>query len=245
MKTKRDGRFWFKALLLSTAIFWLCTGLSAQTIQNGFPAETVEQRVKKLAAIGQTNISFDSPQIGNKQLPAVNAKGNTIEQALEKSLAGSGLTFKKIAENTYIIISLPVKAAATERKTKISGKVVDNKGLPIIGSTVQVKELANAGTMTDADGTFILETILPSTLTISYIGYQKKEIQIKNNSPLHVVLESDDQLLDEVVVVGYGVQKKVNLTGAVSSIGSDQLEQRTVLSTSAALQGLALSLIHI
>lgn len=239
MKTKRDGRFWFKALLLSTAIFWLCTGLSAQTIQDGFPAETVEQRVKKLAAIGQTNISFDSPQIGNKQLPAVNAKGNTIEQALEKSLAGSGLTFKKIAENTYIIISLPVKAAATERKTKISGKVVDNKGLPIIGSTVQVKELANAGTMTDADGTFILETILPSTLTISYIGYQKKEIQIKNNSPLHVVLESDDQLLDEVVVVGYGVQKKVNLTGAVSSIGSDQLEQRTVLSTSAALQGLA------
>src|SRR5690625_2589626 len=121
----------------------------------------------------------------------------------------------------------------------VNGIVTDQDGEPLIGVNIQVKG-SDKGTATDFDGKFILEDIDENAvLVVSYVGYQTQEVTVSGRSELTITLTSDAQLLDEVVVVGYGTQKKVNLTGAVSEIKSDELEFRSVNSATQALQGLA------
>src|SRR5690625_1129444 len=121
----------------------------------------------------------------------------------------------------------------------VSGTVMDQEGEPLIGVNIQVKG-SDKGTATDFDGKFSLEDIDENAvLVVSYIGYQTQEVTVSGRSELTIILTSDAQLLDEVVVVGYGAVRKRDLTGAVSSIKSDELEFRSVNSATQALQGLA------
>lgn len=120
---------------------------------------------------------------------------------------------------------------------KITGVVKDAAGVPIIGANVRVKGSTN-GTITDIDGNFSLD-IAENTelLEVSYIGYKSQVLQIKGKKELVVVLKEDTEVLDEVVVVGFGTQKKVNLTGAVSIVSSEAFEDRPVQNVAMMLQG--------
>lgn len=122
---------------------------------------------------------------------------------------------------------------------KITGTVVDKAGLPVIGANVIVKGTTN-GTVTDVEGRFSLEIPENAVLLVSYIGYVEREMQVGDESALSIILQEDTQALEEVVVVGYGTQKKINLTGAVESISSDVIEDRPIKSVADALQGTAL-----
>lgn len=115
--------------------------------------------------------------------------------------------------------------------------IVDNQGIPVIGANVVEKGTAN-GTITDIDGKFTLEVSGNATLQVSYIGYNTQELSVLGKTDFSIKLGEDTQALDEVVVVGYGTQKKVNLTGAVQSISSQDLTKRNLSSSSQALQGL-------
>lgn len=123
-------------------------------------------------------------------------------------------------------------------QNRISGVVTDEKNEPVIGANVVVKG-TNTAAMTDVNGKFQLAAKEGDVLLVSFIGYISREVAITNQSNLTIILEEDTQSLEEVVVVGYGTQKKVNLTGAVSAIGGEQLERRPIISTSNALQGVA------
>lgn len=130
---------------------------------------------------------------------------------------------------------LPLQA----QQVSISGIVTDKKlNEPIIGASVVVKGTSN-GCITDLDGNFQLNNVASgSTLVVSYIGYQTQEIPVqKGKISYQVTLSEDTQTLDEVVVVGFGTQKKVNLTGAVASVDNKKLESRPVTSVGQALQG--------
>ncbi len=119
----------------------------------------------------------------------------------------------------------------------IDATVIDQSGEPLIGVNIQVKG-TNKGTSTDIDGTFTLEDIDENAiLVISYIGYQTQEVSVAGRSHLTITMLPDSQLLDEVVVVGYGIQKKSNTTGAISSIRSDDLENVPNGRIEQALQG--------
>lgn len=122
----------------------------------------------------------------------------------------------------------------------ITGTVVDEKGETIIGANVQVKGEA-IGAITDIDGRFTLKNVSDkATLIISYIGYKNQEIKIGAQSDLSIKLKEDSELIDEVVVVGYAAQKKVNLTGSVSSVNmSDISEKRPITNLSSGLAGMA------
>ncbi len=121
----------------------------------------------------------------------------------------------------------------------IEGLVKNTEGEPLIGVNVQVKGTTK-GTATDFDGQFSLEDLNENAILVfSYIGYQTVEIPLDARQFLEVTMIADSELLDEVVVVGYGIQKKTNLTGAVSEINSEELELRSVNSATQALQGLA------
>lgn len=118
----------------------------------------------------------------------------------------------------------------------LTGTIVDGYGEPVIGANVVEKGTTN-GTVTDIDGKFSLEVAPDAVLTISFIGYIPKEITLKGEKELKVVLVEDMQKLDEVVVVGYGTQKKVNLTGAVEQVTSEVFDNRSVPNVTQALQG--------
>lgn len=121
---------------------------------------------------------------------------------------------------------------------EINGTVTDASGEPLIGVSVLVKETSN-GTITDINGKFNVNAAIGATLQVSYVGYTTQDVKIASASPLHIVLKEDTKHLEEVVVVGYGTQKKVNLTGSVSSITADELANKPVMSTAQALAGLA------
>lgn len=125
----------------------------------------------------------------------------------------------------------------------LSGTVKDVSGDPLIGVTVQVKNTIN-GTITDIDGNFSLTNVSPdATIEVSYVGMKTETINVDGRNNLEIVLEEDAELLEEVVVVGYGTQKKVNLTGSVSTVDfEDQALSRPVTTVANALSGMAAGL---
>lgn len=124
----------------------------------------------------------------------------------------------------------------SQQSSTVKGVVEDDMG-PVVGATVVVKGTTN-GTVTDMDGNFSLPGVKEgSILVVSYVGYLSQEITYTGQSSLRIQLKEDSKQLDEVVVVGYGSQKKVNLTGSVSTVDSKVLESRPVQNVSQALQG--------
>lgn len=118
----------------------------------------------------------------------------------------------------------------------IKGVVKDSNGEPLLGVNVIVKG-TTIGSVTDIDGNFSFEAPAGSTLVISYIGFKSEEIKVKGNTPLNIILKEDSEALDEVVVVGYGVQKKSDVTGALSSVKGEDLTKLSISRTDQALQG--------
>ena len=122
---------------------------------------------------------------------------------------------------------------------KVTGTVVDASGEPIIGASVMVKG-TSTGTVTDFDGNFAIDNAPQNaTLVISYVGYRTQNLAVDGKSQFNVTLEDDKQLLDEVVVVGYGVQRKSDVTGALTRVGEKEINSRPVNNAFEALQGKA------
>ncbi|MGB4088823.1 MAG: carboxypeptidase-like regulatory domain-containing protein, partial [Smithellaceae bacterium] len=115
----------------------------------------------------------------------------------------------------FLFFLLLLCAGASIAQTRVSGKVIDENGDPIIGATIQIKGTGQ-GTVTDLDGNFTLSAPADGTLVISYVGMKTQEVSVAPN--LQIVMQSASELLEEVVVVGYGSQRRENLTGAVSSV---------------------------
>ena len=132
---------------------------------------------------------------------------------------------------------LCTSASVFAQKT-VTGTVFDDTGMTVIGASVAEKG-TNNGAITDIDGKFTVKVQDDAILVISYIGYVTQEISVKGKTNINVTLKEDSEVLDEVVVVGYGVQKKANLTGAVATVASDKLESRATTSLSSSLSGLA------
>ncbi|MCC8155447.1 MAG: SusC/RagA family TonB-linked outer membrane protein, partial [Tannerellaceae bacterium] len=119
----------------------------------------------------------------------------------------------------------------------LKGIVKDERGEAVIGANV-IQKGTTQGTITDIDGQFEMQVSEGTVLQVSYIGYNTREVRITNQTAIHIDLQEDNQALEEVVVVGYGTQKKVNLAGAVESISSKTLENRSTSNVGIALQGL-------
>lgn len=127
---------------------------------------------------------------------------------------------------------------ATAQIKDVKGTITDSSGEPLIGVSIMEKGTSN-GTVSDIDGNFTISTNKSNTLVISYLGYTSQEVNATSGKPLQILLKENTELLDEVVVVGYGTQKKVNLTGSVSSVSAKELANKPVTSTAQALAGLA------
>ncbi|MEZ4901287.1 MAG: SusC/RagA family TonB-linked outer membrane protein [Spirosomataceae bacterium] len=136
-----------------------------------------------------------------------------------------------------LLLSIAYQANAALPDQKVTGKVFDEKGESLIGATVTIKG-SNRGTTTDSNGDFtIMAPSNESILVFSYIGYESQEIRVGNQSNFSITLQPDSKALEEVLVVGYGTQKKVNLTGAIDVVKGEALINRPTATLSQALQG--------
>ena len=137
----------------------------------------------------------------------------------------------------FLLLSfVMMSATALAQKRTYTGVVVDDQNEPVIGASVVQKGTSN-GTITDYDGNFSVSVESGATLVISYIGYVTQEVKAADN--LRIVLKTDQQLLDEVVVIGYGVQKKSVVTASIAKVSAEDLEGKSRLRADDALKGLA------
>lgn len=183
----------------------------------------------------ETDYSFMLDQtVDQSQKITVDAHQESLDAILRKAFAGKQISYEIVGKQ--IILKLP-SVNQSNQSRKVTGTVKDQNGEPVIGANVSVKGTA-IGTITDIDGNFTLEVPDNASILVSYIGYVPQEIKSGNKNLFNFVLKEDSQNLDEVVVVGYGTQKKINLTGAVASISGDDMIKRPVANASAMLQGL-------
>ena len=135
------------------------------------------------------------------------------------------------------ICPVPAIASVAQQTLKVSGQVVDPDGEPLIGATVKVKG-AQSGAITDYDGNFSLDVPADGIIVISYVGYKDREIAVRGRANLNQIeLEADDNVLEQVVVVGYGTQKKADLTGSVSIVNAEELKRVSNSNISTMLEG--------
>lgn len=151
------------------------------------------------------------------------------------SLVGVMCVSSAFAESVNSTGVLP-ETNVVQQNGKITGTVVDQTGMPVIGANVMVKGTTN-GTITDMDGKFTLDVEKGATLIVSYIGFTSQEIKVGNQTKLSIELKEDSQALDELVVVGYGTMKKADLTGSVATVDSEVLEDRPITNLGSGLQG--------
>lgn len=191
---------------------------------------TVLNKIEK-----QTDYLFIYNNEVNTDIPAnVSVKGEVVSSVLNRVLRGTGITYK--LEGSHIILSAGKQATGKQATKKVKGRVLDAAGEPIVGASVRVKG-QKMGTVTDIDGNFELNADPKSVLEVSYIGFRPQEIAVGNQTALNIAMREDNKALDEVVVIGYGVQKKADLTGSVANIKADKLNTQSNSSIAQALQG--------
>lgn len=138
---------------------------------------------------------------------------------------------------TAVYVTPAMAAVAQSPTIKVSGKVIDELGEPLMGATVRIKD-GQGGTATDLDGNFQLEVSGKAVLLISYVGYKDREVAVRNRAILDPIqLDPDNQMLEQVVVVGYGTQKKADLTGSVAVVDAEALKQVSHSNISSMLEG--------
>ncbi len=150
-------------------------------------------------------------------------------------LSGGRTTLRRL----MFLLLVFVCSIGASAQSRVTGKVVDANGEPVIGASVMVKGTSN-GVVTDLDGNYSISNVpAGASLNISYVGYRTRIVAVDGKSLLNVTMEEDRQLLDEVVVVGYGTQKRSDVTGSMVNIGEEQLNTRPVNNAFEALQGKA------
>lgn len=178
---------------------------------------------------------FFNNDLINKSIKVnVNVKNKPVSEVLDIVLKNTGITYQ--VNDKAIILNLRKSSAVQQTKRMLTGTIVDESGEPVIGANVVEKGTTN-GVITDIEGHFSIPVANNSVLQISYIGYLSQEVVVKNQKAVHITLKEDSQSLEEVVVVGYGTMKKINLTGAIGNVKSDRLANKPITSLASALAG--------
>lgn len=196
-------------------------------------SEVIEQIEKQT----DYNFFYNSKLIDMKRRVSVKADNKDVFIVLNQIFGNSGVKYKVVDKDIILTVSDSPVVPGQQQARRVTGTVSDEKGEPVIGANVVVKGTTN-GTITNINGEFTLENIpANATLLVSYIGYIPREVAVGNQSTLRIDLLEDTQALEEVVVVGYGVQKKKLVTGANLQVKGDDIEKRNTQNVLDALIG--------
>lgn len=228
MNLKRISVSFFSLLLASQMT------ISAQNVSFSTDKVTLKSAFEKIEKASKYKIAYNSSQLNANRSVTLSKKSDDVFGMLTQLLKGTNCTYE--LEGNYIIIKPLQKAQTSGKKVKVRGVIKDETGEPIIGATVRVKGQSE-GTVSDFDGNFTLDVTDDNTLQISYIGYQTQEFAVGKQHHFSIVLEEDKKILNEVVVIGYGTQKKGDITSSVGSVKSEDFTAGAINDAGQLIQG--------
>lgn len=228
MNLKRISVSFFSLLLASQMT------ISAQNVSFSTNKVTLKSAFEKIEKASKYKIAYNSSQLDANRSVTLSKKSGDVFGMLTQLLKGTNCTYEM--EGNYIIIKPHQKTQISGKKVKVRGVIKDETGEPIIGATVRVKGKSE-GTVSDFDGNFSLDVTGDNTLQISYIGYQTQELAVGKQHHFSIVLEEDKKILNEVVVIGYGTQKKGDITSSVGSVKSEDFTAGAINDAGQLIQG--------
>ena len=228
MNLKRISVSFFSLLLASQMT------ISAQNVSFSTNKVTLKSAFEKIEKASKYKIAYNSSQLNANRSVTLSKKSDDVFGMLTQLLKETNCTYE--LEGNYIIIKPLQKAQTSGKKVKVRGVIKDETGEPIIGATVRVKGQSE-GTVSDFDGNFTLDVTEDNTLQISYIGYQTQEFAVGKQHHFSIVLEEDKKILNEVVVIGYGTQKKGDITSSVGSVKSEDFTAGAINDAGQLIQG--------
>lgn len=232
-----------KRLILAVLLWGLACSAFSQNVTLKYENARMGQVLSTIKSQTGYSFVFSDQLLDINRIVSINVKDKPLAKAISELLSGTNLTSKIKDQKIYFIEKEEKSKTNQKQKIKVVGVVKDSNGESIIGANVR-QEGTNNGTMTDIKGHFCLEIPLHANLTVSYIGYKTRtiNISIENSEKTTIILQDDSEALDEVVVVGYAIQKKVNLSGAVVNVAPEKINDRPVINVGQALQGVVANL---
>ena len=244
---RKHFKKFFNIMRISTLFLFICFFASYASNVNSQTAKvnitnarmTIGTFIKQVEKETGYMFVYNKGEIDASKTVSLKKGENTVADCLNSIFEGSGISY--VFDDGYVVLTRHAQANGPNVLQKegkvVKGIVTDETGMAVIGANVFVKG-STLGTVTDMEGNFALE--IPSEngiLIFSYIGYVEQQISVKNRKNWSIVLKEDAQNLDEVVVVGYGTQRKGNIATAVSTVRAEVLQNRPVQTVGEALQG--------
>lgn len=217
MQSERKKIFSCIQIVFALFLFVSLANAQNQKVQLSGANLTLKAAFKQIEQQTEMSVDYDAEVINtSRQVPAV-VKTLTVNELLKQLFRNTGYTYT--FEGSHILIKVQ---QLESKKKKVTGTITDETGLSVIGANVVEKGTTN-GVITDLNGNFMIEVADNAILKISYVGYSTSEMCVGNRTHLLIQIKEDTELLDEVVVIGYGVVKKSDLTGSVSSVKSGEV----------------------
>ena len=195
----------------------------------------IENVIQKIEKQGTYRFLYNTDLVALKSKVDLNIKEFTIAQTMDLLLENTGLRYKLLPDNLVVIQSAQLQLKAD---IVITGKVSGSDGIVLVGASIHIKG-SNFGVTSGPDGSFSITAAPTDILLVSYVGYQTATIPVNNRTVINVTLAPASTSLTDVVVIGYGTQKKADLTGAVSVVSSKDIQDRPIIDAGEALQGKA------
>jgi len=245
---------WKKRLLIMKmiAILLLVVGLASSYAESTAQTTKLNLKLKDRSIKDvmeeierQTNLSFmyDNNVFKVDRLISIDVENESIKSVVEKLISGEDLKYEMV--NRYIVITAQSKPGVNQQQKSVSGKVNDSAGVPLPGVSIVIKG-TTSGTITDSNGKYSIPNVAENTvLQFSFIGMRAQEISVGNKTNINITMQDESFGVDEVVVVGYGTQKRASVTGAISQISGKELLKSPVGNINNMLGGLVSGVISL
>ncbi|HXB43492.1 MAG TPA: carboxypeptidase-like regulatory domain-containing protein, partial [Puia sp.] len=251
MKKFRCGAFYdahsslIKCLLMTKLAILLIFFASIQSFAKGYGQTNInlelekvklEKAFKAIEEQGFFRFVYKAEILPKDHRISIRVQNASLDDVLKKILVNTSLTYRRLSDNLVVITNI-VAFAEIPVAMLVSGKVTNNKGEPLSGVSI-VEKGTNNGTTTKEDGNFSLQvTNKRAVLVFSYIGFRTQEISVSDKTQFSITMLAETSNLNDVVVVGYGTQRKLDVTGAISTVSAEEIAKRPLVRLEDALQG--------
>lgn len=226
-------------LLLTVACLQVSASAYSQKITLSFKQATIENVLNEIRKQTDYAFFYDAVYLHEAKPITINIKSNSLDEVLKRCFEGQPFTYEIISKTIIIKNALNTSPVVTE---KIEGKVTDEKGQPMVAVTVRLKGGTVAVVTNDAGDYTITVPDKSIALQFSYVGYETQDVEIRGRKTVNVQMLLKTDEMNQVVVVGFGTQKKINLTGSVARVEGKEVENRPVANIGQALQGMVANL---
>lgn len=208
----------FSCLMLSQTVLW---AQDAHKISIKKEKLTLKEALKEVEKQSKTSIAYNESQLGANKVISLNLSDATLDAALNQILKGTGFSYR--LEGNYVILQ-PAEKQQKGKIKQVSGQIVDESQMPMIGVNVMIKGKPGVGTITDFDGNFSLEVAEGDVLEVSYVGYATQDVKVQASNVYNLTMKADTEVLEEVVVTALGIKRKSKALGYnLTELKSDEV----------------------